>query len=72
MIRKSLTVALAATILFSASALADGTVKIGLNYPKTGPYSVQGLDQWRASELAVEEINSAGGIIRDYSPFRYE
>ncbi len=63
MIRKSLTVALAATILFSASALADGTVKIGLNYPKTGPYSVQGLDQWRASELAVEEINSAGGIM---------
>jgi len=63
MIRKFLTAALAFTILFSASAMADDTVKLGLNYPKTGPYSVQGLDQWRASELAVEEINSAGGIM---------
>jgi len=38
-------------------------VKIGLNYPKTGPYSVQGLDQWRATELAVNEINGTGGIL---------
>lgn len=42
---------------------AQDVVKIGLNYPKTGPYSVQGLDQYRASELAVEEINAAGGIL---------
>ncbi|MBL7180704.1 MAG: ABC transporter substrate-binding protein, partial [Desulfobacterales bacterium] len=44
-------------------AAAAGTVKIGLNYPKTGPYSVQGLDQWRAANLAVEEINTTGGIL---------
>ena len=43
-------------------ARADA-VKIGLNYPKTGPYSVQGLDQWRTTELAVDEINAAGGIL---------
>ncbi len=43
-------------------ASAD-TVKIGLNYPKTGPYSVQGLDQLRAAELAADEINAAGGIM---------
>jgi branched-chain amino acid transport system substrate-binding protein len=49
-------------LLFCSSAGAD-IVKIGLNYPKTGPYSVQGLDQWRATELAVEEINAAGGIL---------
>ncbi|MBD3170219.1 MAG: ABC transporter substrate-binding protein [candidate division Zixibacteria bacterium] len=42
---------------------AFGTVKVGLNYPKTGPYSVQGLDQWRAANLAVEEINAKGGIM---------
>jgi ABC-type branched-subunit amino acid transport system substrate-binding protein len=43
---------------------ADGeTVKIGLNYPETGPYAKQGLDQKRAAELAVEEINAAGGIM---------
>ena len=40
-----------------------GVVKIGLNYPKTGPYSVQGLDQLRATELAVDEINTSGGIL---------
>ncbi len=41
---------------------ANATVTIGLNYPKSGPYSVQGLDQWRAAEMAVSEINAAGGI----------
>lgn len=43
--------------------LCNETIKIGLNYPKTGPYSVQGLDQFRAAELAVAEINAAGGIM---------
>ena len=38
-------------------------VKIGLNYPETGPYSAQGLDEWRATQIAVEEINSQGGIL---------
>ena len=41
----------------------DKIVKIGLNYPKTGPYSSQGLDQLRASEIALDEINSGGGIL---------
>lgn len=48
----------------SAAEAADaGIVKIGLNYPETGPYAKQGLDQKRAAELAVEEINAAGGIL---------
>ena len=42
---------------------ADEVVKIGLNYPETGPYSKQGLDQRRATEMAAEEINAAGGIL---------
>ncbi|WP_028585322.1 substrate-binding protein [Desulfogranum mediterraneum] len=41
----------------------DTTLRIGLNYPKTGPYSVQGADQFRAASLAVEEINRTGGIL---------
>jgi branched-chain amino acid transport system substrate-binding protein len=61
-----LSVLVAGTFLFglfpTPFASAD-VVKIGLNYPKTGPYSVQGLDQWRATELAVAEINAAGGIL---------
>ena len=42
---------------------ADEVVKIGLNYPETGPYSKQGLDQRRAAEMAMEEINAAGGML---------
>ncbi len=50
-------------VLAPANAFAGDVVKIGLNYPETGPYSVQGLDQKRAADLAVEEINAAGGIL---------
>lgn len=50
------------SLLFAPFARAE-TVKIGLNYPKTGPYLVQGLDQLRTTELAVSEINAAGGIL---------
>ena len=50
---------LGCTVMVSAAQ----AVKIGLNYPKTGPYSVQGLDQWRAANLAVSQINAGGGIL---------
>ena len=46
---------------FQETEAADEVV-IGLNYPETGPYAKQGLDQRRAAELATEEINAAGGI----------
>ena len=42
---------------------AQEVVKIGLSYPETGPYAKQGLDQRRAADLAVEEINASGGIL---------
>lgn len=48
----------------SDSVAADpGIVKIGLNYPETSAYAKQGLDQRRAAEMAVEEINASGGIL---------
>ena len=50
-------------ILFFAAEANAATVRIGLNYPKTGPYSVQGLAQLRAAEMGVEDINKAGGIL---------
>ncbi len=56
----------AAMILLAANTLHASeidSVKFGLNYPATGPYSVQGLDQLRGAELAVEEINSNGGLL---------
>jgi len=46
-----------------ASLSAQAVVKLGMNYPRTGPYYTQGLDQFRAAQLAVEEINAAGGIL---------
>ena len=64
--RKSLSGLLVAGCMVSllqAPAVAAESVTVGLNYPKTGPYSVEGLDQWRATEMAVAEINGAGGIL---------
>jgi len=57
--------AAACIFLVSSSGLARAadSVKIGLNYPKTGPYFQQGLDQLRAALLATDEINAAGGIL---------
>ncbi|MCP3901805.1 MAG: ABC transporter substrate-binding protein, partial [Desulfobacteraceae bacterium] len=49
-------------ILCCSTVWAD-SVKIGLNYPQTGPYSVQGLAQLNAAKMAVEEINTLGGIL---------
>ncbi len=49
---------------FSAATTATSqTIDIGLNYPETGPYSAEGLDQLRAANLAVQEINTIGGIL---------
>lgn len=47
----------------AACVQAEGVVKIGLDYDKTGPYNAQGLDQWQAATMAAEEINAAGGIM---------
>ncbi len=38
-------------------------VLLGINYPLTGPYSVEGLDQIRAARMAVDELNQNGGIL---------
>ncbi len=62
-ISRTTMVMLSIITLIAASVFADGVVKVGLNYPETGPYSVQGLDQWRAAQLATEEINAGGGIL---------
>ena len=51
-------------IILPANLLAaEAIVKIGLSFPETGPYAKQGLDQKRAADIAVEEINAAGGIL---------
>lgn len=50
-------------ILSLCTGVNAATVKIGLNYPKTGPYSLQGSAQLDAANMAVQEINSGGGIL---------
>ncbi len=59
----SIFVVLAVVAGVTTAALAEDVVKIGLNYPKTGPYATQGADQFRAAEMAAAEINAAGGIM---------
>lgn len=58
---KRLTLVLA--IVVSQLAFAQDVVKLGFNYPRTGPYFAEGLDQFRAATMAVEEINAKGGIL---------
>lgn len=52
-----------AFLALTALASAQEPVHLGFNYPETGPYAVQGLDQLRAAQLAVGEINADGGIL---------
>jgi ABC-type branched-subunit amino acid transport system substrate-binding protein len=49
--------------LFGAECPAQQPVRLGFNYPLTGPYSVEGLDQIRAARLAVDQINAARGVL---------
>jgi branched-chain amino acid transport system substrate-binding protein len=51
--------ALAASLLFSACSFSPGPIQIGLAGSLSDPV---GIPMKRAAELAVEEINAAGGI----------
>ena len=62
-VKKYFVLAHCIVLLYTNTCAAQDVVKIGLNYPETGPYAKQGLDQRRAADIAVEEINSAGGIL---------
>ena len=48
----------------SASASAD-TIKIGINVPLTGFAAADGQSALHGAEIAVEQVNSAGGINGD-------
>ncbi len=50
-------------VLFFSQTGWSETIKIGLNYPQTGPLSILGLAQYNAALLAMEEINNQGGIL---------
>src|ERR1700681_4808592 len=52
----------AAMLLSVAGARAADTVKIGAIYALTGPGAVAGGDGMRGAELAIAEVNTAGGL----------
>jgi len=52
----------AAALLIAVPALAQETVKIGFFAPITGPAAADGASAQHAVELAVKEVNAAGGI----------
>ncbi len=62
-IRRFILALLLCLLCATHDAPAAEVLKIGLSYPETGPYAKQGLDQRRAADLAMEEINAAGGIL---------
>ena len=41
---------------------SKGTIKVGAAVPVTGPYAGDGQQMYRGQQLAVEEINAAGGV----------
>lgn len=55
--------AVACALSFAGCAKADtGTIKIGGIYPLSGGVAVYGVEAKNGVEMAVEEINAAGGI----------
>ncbi len=58
-----LTVIILSLYCFGTTFADQDSIDIAFNYPETGPYTKQGIDQWRAAELARLEINAAGGIL---------
>lgn len=53
---------IAVAALAAAPALAQETIKIGFFAPITGPAAADGASAHHAVELAVKEVNAAGGI----------
>lgn len=53
----------ACLLLLACTAVSAEALKIGLNYPQTGRYKDQGLQQRLGAFLAVDEINDAGGVM---------
>lgn len=61
--KKLLVACMLTFVAITTVAEAAEPIKIGLNYPQTGRYKNQGLQQRLGTFLAIEEINKAGGIM---------
>jgi ABC-type branched-subunit amino acid transport system substrate-binding protein len=56
-------VLLTVTVMHSAAAQNSDPVKIGVLYPITGTGAVYGVPAMEGHDMAVDEINAAGGIL---------
>ncbi|MDF2764960.1 MAG: transporter periplasmatic substrate-binding protein [Rhodospirillales bacterium] len=62
--RKIAALSIAAGLLMSLPALAaDGTIKIGSLHDLTGGLNIYGIQQAQGLKLAVNDINSEGGVL---------
>src|SRR3954469_24034505 len=53
----------AAVALWPLAAGAEETIKIGFPMPLSGPAAVYGVPILKGAEMAVEEINTKGGVL---------
>ena len=51
-----------------AGRLDGGTVNVGPAVPRTGAYAVQGEDELKGWQLAVEHINNGDPLLKKISP----
>lgn len=49
-------------LVSGCASRSEETIKIGAILPMTGGFAIYGSDEQKGAELAVEEINNAGGI----------
>jgi ABC-type branched-subunit amino acid transport system substrate-binding protein len=55
--------AAALTVALGFTAAAADTIKIGAPVPQTGPFASDGAVMQKAIQLAVDELNKAGGVL---------
>lgn len=49
--------------LTASASLAADTIKLGLNFPTSGRYTAEGVQQAQGAQLAIQEINANGGVL---------
>lgn len=69
-LRKMICMMMAVAMMLSlcAAVQAEGTVKIGMTGPMTGPAASYGISVRQGEQLAVDEINALGGIQLELNP----
>jgi len=61
--KRLITACILIALVTTTMIYSSNPVKIGMYYPSSGEYRALGLDQLRAARMAVDEINTQGGIL---------